>query len=169
MKRKGEFYPSWNPDRSIKWPWLTRGVHDWESPNGITIHYSDLEFGTYPNEQPYFQDDGAVIEGKGEEEEEEEDKEDKEDKEDEDYEQRMDEEFEVAQIAKKKTRKVHLVVKEGRGREEDVEMGGGEAKKNAKRAKGKGKEKDAGEEEGVMNKWRTRNKTKEVKEAAKKR
>jgi hypothetical protein len=54
---KGEFYPSWNPDGSVRWPWLSRTVHDWESPNGVVTQNLRAGFAPYPDEQPNFMHD----------------------------------------------------------------------------------------------------------------
>ena len=57
MGVEGEVFPCWNKDRTQKWPWLTRGVHDWESPNGLAVSWDQFGLGTFPDEQPHFLDD----------------------------------------------------------------------------------------------------------------
>lgn len=65
-KKAGEFFPVNNIDGSKRWPWLTREVHDWESPNGVEFEWDEKIFGDYPDSQKNFLEDGKVTRRKKE-------------------------------------------------------------------------------------------------------
>jgi hypothetical protein len=120
----GDIYPCWNSDGSKKWPWLSREIHDWESPNGVVIKYREYGLGAFPDEQPHFLDDMMI--------------ESKEDKEEEEYVENEEVEAEADVFAEMEMEDKVKGVKEGKRKKG---MRRTRAKKEEGDVKGKGKAK----------------------------
>ena len=133
--KAGDIYPCWNSDGSTKWPWLTRDIHDWESPNGVVVPYHQHGFGSFPDEQPHFLDDMAIKVKEDEEDEEYLDEEDR----DEEMEVEADVNVETETEDEKQPRKVKGVkegiVKTKMGRTRGKGEGKGKGKGKAKKGK----------------------------------
>jgi hypothetical protein len=131
----GEIYPCWNSDGTKKWPWLTRGIQDWDSPNGIVLNYHTRGLGLFPDEQPCFLDD------MGKNDEEDEEYSDKEDEEYLDKEEEMEVEADVNVEMETEDEKQPRKVKGVKGEivktktRKTMAKGGGKGKGKAKKGK----------------------------------